>query len=172
MKLYLVQHAHAKSKEEDPLRPLSNEGWGEIKRVAEYVRRYLHIEVDQILHSGKLRAKQTAETLAEHLKQSEVINSIEGLEPVANPQVMKDYLAETTNDILMVGHLPHLSKLVNLLLVQDEEKDVLVFRNGCLVCLERQTDSRWRLVWMITPETVPQDRLRRCSNLEKMTKTR
>lgn len=170
MKLYLVQHANAKSKEEDPLRPLSNEGWEEIKRIAEYARRYLHIEVDQILHSGKLRAKQTAETLARQLELPKLVNSVEGLEPRANPHVMRDYLAETQKDILVVGHLPHLSKLANLLLVENEEKDVIVFRNACLVCLERQIDSRWRLVWMITPETVPQDLFADAAILEKRPK--
>ena len=155
MKLYLVQHANAKSKEEDPLRSLSNKGWEEIKKVAEYARHYLHIEANQILHSGKLRAKQTAETLAKHLEPPKEVNSIEGLEPMANPHIMKDYLAETRKDILVVGHLPHLSKLASLLIIQDEEKDMIAFGNACLVCLERQTDNRWRLVWMITPETVP-----------------
>ena len=56
MKLYLVQHAESKRKEEDPSRPLSEKGWEDIRKMAKYAEKYLHIQVNQIFHSGKLRA--------------------------------------------------------------------------------------------------------------------
>jgi phosphohistidine phosphatase len=37
MKLYLVQHGKAKSKEEDPDRPLSMDGLEETKKVASFL---------------------------------------------------------------------------------------------------------------------------------------
>ena len=43
MRLYLVQHADAKLKEEDPSRPLSDKGWGDIRNVAKYAEKYLRI---------------------------------------------------------------------------------------------------------------------------------
>lgn len=67
MFLYLVQHAEAKREEEDPSRPLSEKGLEEIKKVALYAER-LNIKVSQIFHSGKRRALQTAEVLAQHLR--------------------------------------------------------------------------------------------------------
>ncbi len=39
MFLYLVQHAEAKREEEDPLRPLSENGLRDIKKVAFHVSR-------------------------------------------------------------------------------------------------------------------------------------
>jgi phosphohistidine phosphatase len=55
MDLYLVQHAEAKSEQEDPLRPLSAKGRDDITRVAAYLAQ-LNIPVTKIFHSTKLRA--------------------------------------------------------------------------------------------------------------------
>ncbi|GAH16692.1 unnamed protein product, partial [marine sediment metagenome] len=38
MKLYLVQHAKAASKEQDPQRPLIQEGRGELQKVTEFIK--------------------------------------------------------------------------------------------------------------------------------------
>lgn len=57
MRLYLVQHAAAKSEEEDPARPLSGRGAGRIsERWARYLKEHVDIRVEEIKHSGKLRA--------------------------------------------------------------------------------------------------------------------
>jgi len=118
MKLYLVQHAESKRREEDPSRPLSEKGWSDIRKVAKYAEKHLHIEVRQIIHSGKLRAKQTAEVLAEHLHPTNM-TAADGLELLVDPKVWKNRLDEITEDILIVGHLPHLGKLAGHLLTED-----------------------------------------------------
>ena len=155
MKLYLVQHAEAKSKKEDPSRPLSDKGWGDIKRVAKYAGKHLRIQVEEIIHSGKLRAKQTAEVLAEHLNPIKGMMASEDLEPLADPKIWKNRLAKTTRNIMMLGHLPHLSKLTSLLLTGVESKEIVRFRMGGITCLERDENSRWAIQWMITPEVIP-----------------
>lgn len=155
MNLFLVQHAEPKRKEEDPTRPLSDTGWKNIRRIAEYAREHLRLEVEQIVHSGKLRAKQTAEVLAEHLNLPKGVMTDENLEPLADPKIWKERLAETTEDIMLVGHLPHLSKLVSSLLVDDENREVVAFKMGGIVCLKRDQQRRWTIQWMITPETTP-----------------
>ena len=106
MKLYLVQHAEAKSKAEDPSRPLSENGLKTIGEVAKYAAQHLRIQVAEIVHSGKLRAKQTAEVLAEHLKPTKWLMTSKDLEPLADPGIWKNHLAETPKDTMLVGHLP------------------------------------------------------------------
>lgn len=155
MKLYLVQHADAKSKKEDPSRPLSDRGWEDIRRVVKYAEKHLRIQVEEIIHSGKLRAKQTAEVLAEHLNPTKRMMDSEDLEPLADPRIWKNRLAETAGNIMIVGHLPHLGKLTGLLLTGDESKEIVRFRMGGIICLERDEGSRWTIQWMITPETIP-----------------
>lgn len=155
MRLYLVQHAESKRKEEDPSRPLSEKGWRDIRKVARYAEKHLHVQVDRIVHSGKLRAKQTAEALDERLRPQNGVVAVDGLEPLADPEIWKNRLAETTEDTMMVGHLPHLSKLAGYLLTGDATNEVITFTTGCIVCLERDENGRWTVQWMITPEIIP-----------------
>ncbi len=64
MYLYLVQHAEALSKEEDPSRSLSKKGIKDIKKIASFSRG-LKVAIHQIVHSGKMRALPTAQLLEE-----------------------------------------------------------------------------------------------------------
>jgi len=155
MKLYFVQHAESKRREEDHTRSLSDRGWEDIRKTANFAREHLRIKVEQIVHSGKLRAKQTAEVLAEYLNPPNGVMTDTSLEPLADPKAWKKRLAETTGDIMLVGHLPHLSRLASYLLAGDETKEVIAFRMGGIVCLERDQQRRWTSRWMITPDTTP-----------------
>ncbi|MHC4736631.1 MAG: SixA phosphatase family protein [Planctomycetota bacterium] len=67
MKLYLVQHAKAASKDVDSERPLTEEGRQDIQKVATFIKP-LNLSVDYLWHSTKTRAIQTAEILAEVVK--------------------------------------------------------------------------------------------------------
>ncbi len=155
MKLYLVQHAKPKGKEEDPARPLSSKGWEDIRKIAKYAKDNLNIEVEQIVHSGKLRAKQTAEILAKHINPPKDAIVDKNLEPLADTEVWLKHLVETTENIMLVGHLPHLSKLASYLLISDQTREVVTFKMGCIICLERDQQRHWAIQWMITPETTP-----------------
>ena len=53
--------------------------------------------------------------------------------------------------IVIVGHLPHLSKLVGLLVAGDPETEVVRFRNAGIVCLSRKEKS-WAIDWVIQPD--------------------
>ena len=151
MRLYLVQHAEAKPQAEDPARPLSEKGREDIRRVANFIKAK-GIEVSKIFHSGKLRAKQTAEVLAEGISSTGGIEESEGLAPLDDPGIWAQRLREGTEDLMLVGHLPHLSKLAGLLLAGDPERKVVGFRNGGVVCLERDEDGNWSVGWVLTPE--------------------
>lgn len=153
MLLYLVQHAEAKSKEEDPKRGLTEKGLQDIKKVASYLAR-LNIRVDRIFHSGKKRALQTAEVLAEHLKPEEGISEKDGLAPMDEPQIWFERLSKLEEDLMLVGHLPHLSKLASLILTGDAEKTVINFKNAGILCLKRSEEAHWSVEWMITPDIV------------------
>lgn len=81
--LYLVQHGKAATEAEDPARPLTAEGREDVKRVAACVAK-LNLTVLTICHSGKLRAKQTAELFAQILAPAS-IGEIGGLAPLDDP---------------------------------------------------------------------------------------
>jgi len=153
MILYLVRHAEAKSEVEDTTRPLSDKGLQEIKKMASYVSR-LNIKVDQILHSTKLRARQTAEVLNENLKPPKGISDVDALAPLDDPNKWAERLKSITNDTILVGHLPHLGKLASLLLCGDVDRNFLAFKSAGMVCFKREDNGTWSLQWMLTPEIV------------------
>ena len=152
MLVYLVQHGDAKREEEDPSRPLSEKGIKDVKEVASHISR-LNVEVEEVLHSGKLRAKQTAEIIAEKLKIEKGISEKDGLSPMDDANMWAERLKTRTDSLMLVGHLPHLGKLASLLLCSEKERNVVAFKMGGVVCLKRD-DTEWSLQWMITPETL------------------
>ncbi|MEN2986485.1 MAG: phosphohistidine phosphatase SixA [Thermodesulfovibrionaceae bacterium] len=152
MFLYLVQHAEAKPESEDPQRGLSEKGLKDIGKVANFLSK-LNLQVDEILHSDKLRAKQTAEVLAEALKVK--ASETDSLAPLDNPQVWAERLKTVDKSIMLVGHLPHLSYLTSMLLCGEREKGIVSFRMGGVLCLKKDKEL-WSINWMITPEIIPE----------------
>lgn len=153
MNIYLVQHAEAKREDQDPSRPLSEKGLQDIQKVASYVSR-LNIGVDAILHSTKLRARQTAEILFAHLKPLKGISETDSLSPLDDPHVWGERLKKYSDSVILVGHLPHLARLASLLLCGNPDRNAVSFRMAGMVCLESSGNNTWALQWMLTPETV------------------
>jgi phosphohistidine phosphatase len=151
MKLYLVQHAKAAPKQLDPERPLTEEGYSEIRNVAEFIKP-LSLKVDYLWHSPKKRTIQTADVLAEVVTISKDRTAREGLGPNDNVIILTAELASTTNDIMIIGHLPFLSKLTSLLLTGSESTDIIDFKNAGIVCLYRSEENCWQIEWIVSPE--------------------
>ncbi|WP_069808097.1 phosphohistidine phosphatase SixA [Vulcanisaeta thermophila] len=149
--LYLVQHGKSFSEEQDPERRLTPEGVDETERVARYLAS-LGVRVYEIIHSGKTRARQTAEILARYLGASRVYAS-DGLNPNDDPGVWVGRVKSLTSDLMIVGHLPHLSRLVSLLLVGNPEVKVVEFRYSGVLKLVGSGGS-WSIAWYITPDVV------------------
>ena len=151
MKLYLVQHAKAVSKEVDPDRPLAQEGRNDLKKVAAFIKP-LNLSVDYLWHSGKKRAAQTAEVLGEAVSVNKGCTGRDGLAPNDDVTVLRNELAGSQQDIMIVGHLPFLSKLASLLLAGSESAQTVAFKQGGIVCLSPSEQNQWQIDWMITPE--------------------
>jgi len=152
MRLYLVQHGEAKSETEDAERPLTLRGTEDVKKVAEMLRK-LQIKLPKIVHSGKLRAKQTAEILAQGLNISLPLVQVS---PVLNPnddvRPWAERIQKEIDDLMLVGHLPFLDKLASTLLCGNENAKLVLFRYGAIVCLEQKEDKGWAVRWVLTPE--------------------
>lgn len=153
MLLYLVQHAEAKQEDQDPARGLSIKGFSDVQKVAAYAAR-LNLKVGQIFHSTKLRAEQTAGVLSEHIRPSGAVAKTDGLAPLDDPSVWLSNLKNISRDVMLVGHLPHLSRLASLLLCGDPEKKIISFSMAGIICLEGEADTGWSLKWMITPDII------------------
>ncbi len=150
MKLYLVQHAKAASEQADPQRGLTEKGCREIQKVAAFIKPS-NLCVDYLWHSGKKRAAQTAEILAEAIK-IKTLSIHDGLGPNDDVKAFKDEVISADGDIVVVGHLPFLSKLASLLLAGAESANTAAFKNGGIVCLNYSEENQWQVEWMVTPE--------------------
>ena len=154
MNLYLVQHAEPKSEEEDPKRPLSEKGLADIRRVADFISEHANVRVGSIMHSGKTRAEQTAMILAEYLKPPNGVMQAEGLKPLDAISIMIERLWGMKEDVMLVGHLPHLTKLSSYLLCQDDKKTIVDFKMGGVVCLGSDEAHEWSINWMVIPQII------------------
>ena len=150
MRLYLVQHGKASPREENAQRPLTESGRREAQRVAEFIRP-LGLDVAQLWHSGKTRAEQTAAIFAGVLTVADGPAARKGLKPNDNVALLRDELAVTSGDTMIVGHMPFVSRLATLLLTGYESPPIVAFVNAGIVCLERTADNRWQVEWSVTP---------------------
>ena len=153
MFLYLIQHAEAQREEEDPARDLTARDRIDIENVAHHLKR-LNVRVKQILHSGKTRAQSTANVLAGHLKPPAGVSEASGLAPLDDPEIWAGRIAQIDEDILLVGHLPHLARLAALLLTGEPEKTVINFQMGGVVRLRRMAADQWAVDWLVVPEII------------------
>lgn len=147
MKLYLMQHALAYPSEENSERPLSPAGIAQSKSAASGVKK-LGISFDLIITSPKRRAQQTAALIAEGVRYpySDIL-ATEAVLPKASAQEVLELLsAETAEQVLIVGHMPHLAVLAEQLLSGAQ----LVFENAGLTCLELNQQNSARLLFHLT----------------------
>ncbi len=146
-----MQHGEAEPEGVDPARPLTLRGREEVARVARTARK-MGVHPERILHSGKLRALETAEILARELGLEGRVKQAEGLAPKDDPRQVLPTIEAAEQGLVLVGHLPHLSRLTSLLLLGDSEREVVAFTMGALVSLVTGSDGGWRLRWIIPPE--------------------
>jgi phosphohistidine phosphatase len=153
MRLYLVQHGDAVPERLDLERPLSATGRREVEAVARLLAG-AGVRVAHVVHSGKLRAQQSAELLATALAPGTVPEIMPGLNPNDPVEPMARGIADWTSDVMLVGHLPFMGKLVARLVVGDKRRPVAAFVPGTVVCLEQAEAGDWVIAWMVRPELV------------------
>ena len=151
MHLYLVRHGMAKSKQEDPEQHLCEEGLREAAKMAGFIK-VMGLNVGVAWHSGKARAAQTAEMMAAAVKADGRLVQHEGLSPNDLIEPVQVEIEQFNTDLMIVGHLPFLSKLASKLLYDDENRGIISFCTCGVVCLELIGEVDWKLAWIITPE--------------------
>lgn len=150
MALFLVQHGKSLPKNEDPKKGLSKEGIAETKRIAEVAKGY-NIHVSGITHSGKTRARQTAEIIASVLEPEGGIQESSGLNPMDDVTAFADKIDSTAN-CMLVGHLPFMERMTAFLITGSIERPVFKFQNSGIVCLDKYpTTPFWVIKWTLMP---------------------
>jgi phosphohistidine phosphatase len=103
-------------------------------------------------HSGKARAEETAHLFVDVIRSTAGPSHTSELNPDSDPMFAANFLKVYDDDILIVGHLPHLARLTAVLLTGKTDCCPVRFRNGGVVCLEKESGGRWSLLWAVTPD--------------------
>jgi phosphohistidine phosphatase len=150
MALFLVQHGKSLPKDKDPKKGLSQEGVAETKRIAEVAKSY-NVLVSGISHSGKTRARQTAEIFESILKPEQGMQESSGLNPLDDVADFAEKIDSTANRML-VGHLPFMDRMTSFLITGSLERSVFKFQNSGIVCLDKDSASGfWVIRWALVP---------------------
>ncbi len=113
MFVYLVHHGHATHPGDDPQRPLSHHGRDQADTVSSQAAAH-GVRPDVIWHSGKLRARQTADAYRRSCNPLAEFSATRWMQP-DDPLRLVDVLQVDTRDVMLVGHMPHLDRLLRRL---------------------------------------------------------
>jgi phosphohistidine phosphatase len=158
--LYLLRHGIAVEPgtpgfENDANRPLIPKGERRLRSAAAAMK-ILELSFDLILSSPFVRARQTAEIVADELKLKKRVEFFDGLVPGGNLKALIHALNElkpAPENVLLVGHEPYLSRLISLLVSGHADAAVEMKKGGLckLDVVELQHGQCARLAWLLTP---------------------
>jgi len=161
MKIYILRHGIAVEPgtpgyDTDAERPLTPEGERKLKGIADAMRA-LELSFDLILSSPYLRARQTAELIAEALKERKRLELSDALTPGGSMKKLVELLNRlqpSPDSVLLVGHEPHLSGLISLLVTGKAGCTVVMKKGGlCKLSTESLQPGRCAaLEWLLTPK--------------------
>lgn len=165
MLIHLIRHAHALDEEENPARPLSPRGRGEIARLARFFALNARFAPAQLWHSPLLRSRETADELVRRLALDTVQVETPGLLPEDEPEALAERLLQhprDRGDLAIVGHEPQLGRLAALLVRGKDHDNAFAFKKGAALALELTDEvfkktglPRCRVRWFVPPELLP-----------------
>jgi phosphohistidine phosphatase len=161
MNLYLLRHGLAVepgtanySKDSD--RPLTPKGERKLSKIAEAMEN-LELSLDWILSSPYVRARQTAQIVADGLDLRKKLEMSETLTPTGSTKKLIETIQHREpppEEVLLVGHEPYLSELISLLVSGNNELMVTMKKGGlCKLSAEVLEHGRCAtLEWLLTPK--------------------
>jgi len=157
--LYVMRHGIAVDRgsagfSDDSKRPLTVEGKKKMKQIMAGLIK-LGFDLDWIVSSPLVRARETAEIVAEELGTRPPLDLCDALGPGGSPESLISFLAKHSNRkrVLVVGHEPDLSELVARLIGAGRHTHFGFKKGGCclITFLEFPPKSPGQLVWWLTP---------------------
>ncbi len=152
MKVYLVRHGKSVAPAKDPSQPLSEDGREEIRHMARTLAN-MNLKVGTILHSGKLRAEETALEIAETIKPAGGVKEAKGLAPNDDPAEAMEWIDTAGEDLMIVSHLPFLDNLLEELLRPAKAEELPSFDCGALIGVEK-VGEKWQIFRQLGPRMI------------------
>ena len=147
MRLFALRHGKAGEGFPDAVRELTERGRRDVADVIAQRGDEL-INIDLLLHSPLVRARETAEIALENLHVDPRVEESELVTPGADVERFVDFLAGCSEDILICTHNPFVADLVNYLSGQQVNMPT-----ASLAALEFSTPAAGtaHLLWLETP---------------------
>ncbi|BBL46974.1 MULTISPECIES: phosphohistidine phosphatase SixA [Metallosphaera] len=150
--ILIVRHGESEPQTEginDQDRKLVKKGVKQMRRVANFLEE-MGYEPDQVMVSPMLRAVQSAEVILDEMGLDMKAETLEDLLPDKDPSSLAEKLKELQGTILIVGHEPHLSKLVKAL----TSAEVEIKRGGLAVVEVDVTEKTSKLELLLTQKVM------------------
>lgn len=159
--LYIMRHGIAGERgaqyPDDAKRPLTPEGKKKLREVVAGLAQF-GVELDWIVSSPLVRARETAEIVAEGLGAHTPLDLCDALSPGGEPEALIKFLAKHTNRtrVLVSGHEPDLSELAARLIGAGRHAHFAFKKGGCCLITfdEFPPQSPGQLVWWLTPKVM------------------
>jgi len=154
--IYILRHGHAVEHGTpgfaDDDRPLTPKGESRMREIGKGLAR-LGLDIERIVTSPLPRARRTAEIAAEALKLRDSLEDSDLLRSGADPAAIRDWLrGRPESRLMIVGHNPALSDLVDRLVLGDLNAMLVDLRKGGVAALVRVgSGDRYRIEWIATP---------------------
>lgn len=148
MNLYIVRHGKAAKGKKDRLRPLTRRGIRETKAAAGFLKR-MGVQPGAIWHSERVRAIETAKILEALHPKAGLFEKIH-MGPDDSVAPMMQMIEQASDDLMIVGHLPHLGKLIAKLLNAKKSDEILRFPPSTIVILTDQ-EGKWSIDAVVPP---------------------
>ena len=157
MEIYVLRHGIAVERgapgyKKDSDRPLTKEGEEKLKQIAQAMLA-MELEFDLILSSPYIRAAKTAQIVAAEL--DEEVTFTDYLEPEGNPLALIGQINDSKPQrVLLVGHEPHLSQLISLLMSGGTASSIELKKGGlCKLTVEKLSFGQCATMnWLLTPK--------------------
>ena len=167
MDLFILRHGYAGNRLSDPMkdtkRQLTVSGKKEVVEIAKSLKK-LGVKFNVIFSSPLARAFQTAKIIAEEYKLTEQIEQSEDLKPNGSKDSLYNKLSKLNIDsvILIVGHEPYLSSMINDIISSNNDADRNYNKNNNNIILKKAGLSRIKITstvpklkgelrWLLTP---------------------
>jgi phosphohistidine phosphatase len=156
LELYLIRHGIAAERGEewpdDSKRPLTSQGIAKLKKEARGLVA-LDVSFEQIVSSPLVRTRQTADVIADALKNKPPISTSDALAPAGTPAAVIEEIAKHVRKarVALVGHEPNLGELAAQLI---RSRAPLEFKKGGICRIDFDVlppKGAGALRWFLTP---------------------
>lgn len=148
-----MRHGEALSPQKDPERGLTDNGKSKVELVAKYLQKQ-GISFSQVFHSKKKRARETAEIMRDIIAPAVMLTIHDKITPNDNPQLIFSEINSWDKNTLITSHLPFVPNLITSLTGQDTYLSAISFETGTIVCLEKDDNDIWSIIWATSPSEI------------------